>query len=170
MKRPKSPSVRLEITQEIIADAVARDSSHCLWAEAVRVAYPEAQRVSVDIQTIRFSDPRKGLRYTYLTPRVAQVSLVQFDQGVLPEPHSVLLRRGQVTRMAQKPSIDAPGKRKLTENELRQRRDAAEKGKKGLAKASVRKTSGAAIDRVGGRTPPIAAGRRRAYGLRGLEY
>ncbi len=168
-RRPKAPTVTLEITEELIADAIPRDSSHCLWAEAVTAAYPDAQRVSVDIQTIRFTDPKRGQRYTYLTPRTAQIALVQFDQGIRPEPHSVQLRRGQVTRMAQKTP------KQLTETptpaRIAQRKAAAKKGRDVLAKTTLRVSSGTAVpDRVGGKTPPIAAGKRRAFGLRGLEY
>lgn len=165
-KRPKSPTIMLEITEELIADAVPRDSSHCLWAEAVKAGFPDAKNVSVDIQTIRFTDPKKGLRYTYLTPRTAQVALVQFDQGVRPEPHSVQLRRGQVTRSGGK-----SGRKTISPVEKAQREAAAKKGRDVLAKTTLRKTGDAVVpDRVGGKTPPIAAGKRRAFGLRGLQY
>lgn len=166
VRRPKSPTLKLEITEELIADAVPRDSSHCLWAEAVKVAFPEAKHVAVDLQTIRFTDPKKGLRFTYLTPRTAQVALVQFDQGIRPEPHSVQLRRGQVTRSGSKgvPKHTSPA-------EKAQRKAAAKKGRDVLAKTTLRGNPARAVaDRVGGQTPPIAAGKRRAFGLRGLDY
>jgi hypothetical protein len=53
----------------------------------------------VDIATIRWSDPSKGLRYIYMTPRVAQEALVHFDQGEVPEPFILKIAGAQVTRM-----------------------------------------------------------------------
>jgi hypothetical protein len=38
------------------------------------------------LQTIRFTDPKKAQRYTYLTPPIAQDYLVAFDQGQFLEP------------------------------------------------------------------------------------
>lgn len=170
-KRPKAPAVKLEITEELIADAIPRDSSHCLWAEAVKAAYPDAQRIAVDIQTIRFTDPKKALRYTYLTPRTAQIALVQFDQGIRPEPHSVQLRRGQVTRSAQKTPERIPSVSLRSLDRAAQQKAAAKKGRDVLAKTTLRKHDDTSVpDRVGGKTPPIAAGKRRAFGLRGLDY
>lgn len=168
-KRPKSPTLTLEITNELIGDAVQRDSSHCLWAEAVKAAFPDARHVSVDLQTIRFSDPKKELRYTYLTPRVAQVALVQFDQGILPDPHSVQIRRGQVTRMSSR----VASKKELTPAQKTQRAKASAASKvsrERLAKSTLRKDGTAVLERTGGKTPPLAAGKRRAFGLRGLQY
>jgi len=171
-KRPRAPKITLVITDELIEDAIPRDSSHCLWAEAVKSAYPSAQRIAVDLATIRFSDPTRGLRFTYLTPRAAQVALVQFDQGVKPVPHSVQLRNGHVTRMAQK------AKKLISPAQVEQRRKAGEKGRNvqaktrsALAKTSLRHSGGGGVpDRVGGKTPPIGAGRIRSFGLRGLSY
>ena len=55
-------------------------------ADAVREALPEVKSISVDLQTIRFSDPGRGQRYTYLTPMIAQDYLVAFDEGQPLEP------------------------------------------------------------------------------------
>lgn len=167
---PRAPRVKLEITEELIEDAIPRDSSHCLWAESVKTAVPDATRISVDIQTIRFTDSKKGLRYTYLTPRTAQIALIQFDQGIRPEPHSVQLRGGQVT--AARKQITRGEKRKLTPAQLAAAAKGAKVTKTKLSKAQLRgpAAEGAVSERVGGKTPPIAAGKRRAFGLRGLEY
>lgn len=101
MKKSSSPRLRVELTSEGIEAAKQRDSSHCMIAEAVKAAFPGAAYVSVDLQTIRFSDPEKHLRYTYLTPRSAQIALVNFDQGREPEPFAFRLSGGQVTRSGQ---------------------------------------------------------------------
>lgn len=147
-KTPRSPRIKIVVTQKEIDEALPRDSGHCMIADAVKVAYPTAKSISVDLQTIRWTDLAKGLRYTFLTPRVAQVALVKFDQGIAPEPMTFQLRKGQIT---------TAGKYK--------------KGK--TRKADLRQDgSDTTVPRkIGGRTPPLAAhhGTRRAFGLRGLE-
>src|SRR5437773_7361451 len=99
-RSPKSPRVIVKVTPDIIRQSVTADSSHCMIAEALRTAVPTAHQIAVDVQTIRFSDPKRRLRYVYLTPRIAQVPLLQFDQGILPEPFEFWLRGAQVVRMA----------------------------------------------------------------------
>ena len=83
---PKAPRFSLVVTDEMIEDAIPRDSSYCVFAEAVKAARPGAQKVAVDLQTIRFTDPKLGLRFTYLTPRPCQIAIINFDQGIRPEP------------------------------------------------------------------------------------
>jgi len=84
--------VDVEITQEQIELATRASSSHCMIAEALQVAIPEAKLIAVDLQAIRFTDPNKRQRYTYLTPPVAQSKLVAFDQGWPLEPFKFTLR------------------------------------------------------------------------------
>ncbi len=185
VRTAKAPVVKVEVTLEEINQATVRDSSHCMIAEAVKVAFPGAKFVSVDLQTIRFSDPNpnRPYRYIYLTPRAAQVALINFDQGIKPEPFHVLIRNGAVV----------PG------YALRQARAAARADSKGLpTKAKATKAAKAASkslprrktiknrdatkvdhyvpDVVGGSAPPLAAlasnvakGKRRAFGIRALE-
>lgn len=174
-RTPRAPRVKVNIESDLIRASIKADSSHCMIAEAVRAAYPDARAVSVDIQTIRFTDRAKGLRYTYLTPRIAQVPLIQFDQGIFPEPFSFSLRNGQVTRSnpGRSPKLDR-GER--TESQV----EALKKGRKslaGLSKARLVKTrdgakdDGTVPDRIGGKTPPVMTpfARRRAFGLRALR-
>jgi hypothetical protein len=162
--RPLAPRVSLEVTPEIAAEAEKagrRDSGSCMWAEAVKLAVPGAKFVSVDLQTIRFTDPVKPYRYTYLTPRVTQESLIRFDEGAhFTETLSAQLRGGQVTKSA-----------KYRPNKLRKGESALPTGKK----VEMKKRSHGPPDVIGGRTPPTAPlsntrykGRRRAFGLRGL--
>lgn len=164
-KLPKAPRVTIEVTGEVIAHSTERDSSHCMIAEAVRHSIPDADRVSVDLQTIRFSDPKKGLRYTYLTPRVGQVALIDFDQGQKPEPFTMRLSGGQVTAMDRKP-------RELSDETRAKLRAAGAKGRQTLAlrKTKLRTNGDMGVpDRVGGRTPPTTPfARRRAFGIRAL--
>jgi hypothetical protein len=74
--------VNVRVTQPIIDLAQQSDSSHCMIADAIRVAIPHVKSVSVDLATIRFTDPTKRQRYVYLTPPAAQQALIRFDQGV----------------------------------------------------------------------------------------
>jgi len=97
-RRPRTPQLTLTATAEIIAAAVPKDSGHCMWADALRAVFPTAKSVAVDLQTIRFTDPEKKLRYVYLTPRPAQITLLQFEKGMVPQPTTVRLRGGQVTK------------------------------------------------------------------------
>lgn len=145
-RKPRAPQVTVVVTPEIIQEAVERHSGHCVIADAVRRTVPEASHVSVDLQTVRFTDKSKGLRYTYLTPRRAQVCLVKFDQGVLPEPFEIRLNGGHVTA-------------------------AGNKNNPKLSKATVRNTDGnKVLERVGGKTPPVAGvSNRRAFGLRAFD-
>ncbi len=116
MGKNQAPRLMISLTEDIIQNSKQRDSSHCMIATGVRAAFPEALRVAVDIQTIRFSDPAKSLRYTYLTPRVAQEAIIDFDQGVTPEPFTFQLRQGQVTRSKHRLS-DSGSARQLSTTE-----------------------------------------------------
>src|SRR6266702_2903704 len=62
-------------------------------ADSVKHCYPWARNVTVDIQTIRLSDPDRGVRFTYLTPRQAQLALLDFDAGEPVEPFNFVLPR-----------------------------------------------------------------------------
>ena len=171
MRTPKGPQITLDVTADIISSSRPRDSRHCMIAEALRTAYPAASKISVDLATIRFTDKHKGLRYTYLTPRLAQAALVQFDQKISPPPYQVKLRGAQVTR------AHGYGK-KLTPAEHRQRVKAAQKSAVATrARLALRhESAGTVPDRVGGKTPPLQMtddkvpfSRRRAYGVRALQ-
>src|SRR5262245_15979594 len=101
-RETNSPKVQLNITKELIAEAVKGDSSHCMVAEAVKEAVPGASHVSVDIQSIRFSDAKKGVRYIYLTPRKAQMAILEFDKGKQPKPFRTTIQGAQVTEQDRK--------------------------------------------------------------------
>lgn len=173
-RSPKGPQVHVQLTAEIIADGTQRDSMHCMIAEAIKKEYPNAKQVSVDLATIRFTDPKRGLRFTYLTPRIAQAHLVKFDQGKEVEPIEFKLRGAQVTRSGKQTPVRA-----LTPEQQQQRTEAGKKLNEALGKTRLRnpQSDRGVPDRVGGKTPPLQAGkddvpfsRRRAFGLRGLEY
>jgi hypothetical protein len=144
-------SCLIRITPEIIADSVRSDSGHCMISEAIRLVRPTATGIAVDLQTIRFSDPKKRCRYTFLTPRRAQEALVAFDQGdKVIEPFSFRLERGQVSEMGGRWSKKKPRRAVLKNTER-------EKVRHNVPNI------------VGGQTPPISALRRRQFGLRALK-
>ena len=93
----RSPRILVHITQQAIEEANRIKSNHCMIVEAIKKQYPEAKSVSVDLQTIRFTDKKKGLRYVYLTPRNAQDALVRWDRGIAIPAFTILLRGGHVT-------------------------------------------------------------------------
>ena len=91
--RKTSPNFVIRVTQQIIDTAVPKDSNHCMVADAIKAALPEAASVTVDLQSVRFSDPSRGLRYVYLTPRIAQEALILFDEGMKVPPFECRLSR-----------------------------------------------------------------------------
>ena len=74
------------------------DSSHCITADAIKEAIPDARHVCVDVQSIRFT--RKGLRYCFLTPRNCQEQIIHFDQGErdLIKPFVLRMRAAHIVK------------------------------------------------------------------------
>lgn len=176
---PKAPKLKVEITKELFESSKQADSSHCMIAAAIQIAFPEATSVSVDLQTIRLSRPKKKLRYIYLTPRTAQKAIIEFDQGREVEPFSFQLSGAHVTAMHQSKSQKLQGIEidqdtaapKKVEIELKKNTENIKKAN--LAKQGLRfdkGDNGTVPRRVGGKAPPTTPfGRRRAFGLRALE-
>jgi hypothetical protein len=166
VRRPLAPQVTLTLTGEILADAQRRDSSHCMWAEAVKAAVPHAEHVAVDLQTIRFTDPSRGLRYSYLTPRKAQVSLIRFDQGLeTPVGLTVKLRDGQVTKARNYEKVRRPKNTEMPDGHktvLHTQRPSGEVG-------DVPVVVGGTPPPMGPLASPSYRGKKRRYGLRILE-
>ena len=172
MKRPAPRGhsggrrIALEVTQEIITNAIRSDSSHCVIADALQAAVPDARRVSVDLATIRFSDPISRKRYVYLTPAAAQAVLVNFDQGINPEPFTLLLNKPvQIVKQGRMRTAEDIAKRDAEHPKMPKGRNAK------VVKVDPTKGTPTVI---GGRTPPHAAlssthGRRRTFGLRTLK-
>lgn len=155
MSKRKTIPRRLEIpiTQEVINAAIPRHSGHCVIADSIRAAVPGATRVSVDLQTIRFT--LDGTRYVWLTPAPEQSLLVGFDQGHLPEPRLMALGR-PIQRVQSRKRGEGRSKREVS-----------------ISKANGQ-NSASKITVEGGRLPPTAAlsntaGRRRSFGLKQLK-
>ncbi len=179
---PKAPVLRLHITEDHIIKGKPRDSKHCMIADAVRAVFPDAQYIAADLATIRLTDPRRKLRYTYMTPRRGQVHLVKFDQGHKLEPFSMTLRDGHVAKAGNgsKPrttEASGPGPGLFDTTDPKSSKPAtAAKGAGLRRKRLVKRDGNRSPDVVGGRTPPtqrntdgVPFSRRRAYGLRALD-
>lgn len=164
---PKGPSFTVEVTHAIMDHARVRDSSHCMIAMAIRDVMPQMSSIAVDLQTIRFTDRGQGYRYSYLTPRIAQRALIDFDQGVMPEPFSFRLMGAHVTLMTHKPKMQTP--RSMTEGQ----RAALAKATGVLRGTSIvvdNEGNGSQPRRVGGALPPLSRfARRREFGLKSLK-
>jgi hypothetical protein len=104
MKQPSVPKVvpsrhKIEVTAENIQDACKADSRHCMIADAIAQQLPGVRSISVDMMTIRWSDPAKGWRYIYLTPKPAQKALIDYDMGEQIAPFNFQVRSGHAVPM-----------------------------------------------------------------------
>lgn len=128
-----SPKVTVHVTEEVIGRAVRADSTACMIADAIKEQVPGARSVSVDLQSIRWTDPTKGLRYIYLTPSNAQGALIMFDQGMAMEPFTVRLRSAHVTRShTQLPHVPRIGQKKAITDEERAEKEQAKANRAAL--------------------------------------
>jgi hypothetical protein len=158
----------IPISQETIDQAQERSSSHCMIADALKLANPEFRHVAVDLQTIRFSTP-KGKRYVYLTPPKAQRALINFDQGLPSEPMTLTLYKpSQVLKANTRANApkNADGTPRTHRRKDSSRTDAAKPSRKATVNARGVK--------IGGSTPPNAVlsnnrGRTRSFGLSQLK-
>jgi len=85
--------MRVNVDKAHIANGTAKNSQHCMIADAIKATCPKAQFIMVDLQTIRFSDPVKRQRYVFLTPAVAQHNILKFDKGDTVKPFSFSLAK-----------------------------------------------------------------------------
>jgi hypothetical protein len=107
--RKFSPKVKVEVTAERIADSCQRSSAHCMIAEALRDVLPATmKRIEVSLYYANFTDTERNLRYSYHLPRNAQLALIDFDRGIVPQPFGVELRHAEkITRRRPYGSVKA---------------------------------------------------------------
>jgi hypothetical protein len=154
-KEVRIPRPQFQVTQEHIDAACRKDIHKCMISLAVQKHLPDVTRVETDIATIRFTDPKKGLRYTYLTPPIAQKALVDFDDGIVIQPFAFRVKTAVVTSA----TITKDGKQK----------DAHK-----LGQPRVRASTKDRIDIIGGKPPPRIKPKHpshssvRKYGARGF--
>jgi hypothetical protein len=80
----------IEVTDAYIERARKNDSYRCVVAQAIARTIPDATRIEVDVQTIRFTVEDE--RRLYLTPYVVQGYVVAFDAGDPVVPFKFQLR------------------------------------------------------------------------------
>jgi hypothetical protein len=88
--------MRISVDKKTIATSCRRNSGHCMIADSMKRL--GGKYVLVDLQTIRYSDLKKGTRYTFLTPPTAQRALLAFDQGKAVKPFAFELGAPVKTR------------------------------------------------------------------------
>jgi hypothetical protein len=87
-------NIKINVTKDNVARACQKNSHCCMIADAVRDRFKWATFIEVDVQSIRFNDRKKGIRYIYLTPVEAQKAIILFDQGIKVSPFSFHLSQG----------------------------------------------------------------------------
>lgn len=91
---------KIEVTDLDIQQAIRNDSYRCVVAQAIARTIPEATRILVDLQTIRFT--LDDHRLQYLTGTEVASYVVGFDAGDPIEPFAFTLRKPRVTRRSRK--------------------------------------------------------------------
>lgn len=82
--------IKVKVTEADIARAHRNDSYTCVVSQAVARTVPEATRIEVDTQSVRFT--AGGERLIYMTPYVVQGYIVAFDAGDEIAPFEFQLR------------------------------------------------------------------------------
>jgi len=138
--------------------AVRNHSARCAVANAIRRAYPEAERIMVDLQTIRFTLGDE--RLSWLTPVLGQSMITYYDAGEWSqlEPFSFFLRRDKAHNIKRRVHA-TPEDRKREAAALRAKRKGGKTSRAGIKK----RTTGSGSDRV---RRTIGAGSDRLYGAR----
>jgi hypothetical protein len=187
----RAPKLDFEVTAEVIERSIPAHSGHCMIADGLKAAMPHATDVSVDLATIRYTDRKARRRYVYLTPPDAQDALLDFDNGVRPEPFSVAAHAAQIRDLpAAKPKKAVKDKKiPLTKSGGDEPKDEkipltetpAEPSKRKMATVMNNPAGGGTVPiKVGGNLPAMGAlaggagshnartGRERRFGLRAM--
>jgi len=156
----RAPNKSIFVSQENIDFAIKKDSSHCMFADAIKDNITSAQRPEVDIQTIRWSDPEAGYRYVYLTPSSVQEAIVKWDRGEKIEPFTYKLK----SKEAQMFPLSS-----LSEEQKADKREYNAKRKLVVGKANGQGRE-EVVGIVGGTPPPrVPGGRRRIFGIKAFR-
>jgi hypothetical protein len=156
------------VTEAIIIDSIKQSSAHCMIAQAVKLAIPDAVMIAVDIHTIRYSIPGIDKRYIFVTPRIAQKAIIEFDQGRLPPPFQFNLRNPTII-----PRQHHSDLQKLKEQRDRDARINKDPNlQKVLHKPRNPTTllvlNPTTVARIGGQAPPLMPNRRE-FGIRNFN-
>lgn len=91
-----SPEILVTVTDEHIKSAKRCDGFKCMISEALSDSFPRATYIRVDLQSVRFTDLEKGVKYRYFTPLKAAMQLIAWDKGTAVKPFSFRLKDAQV--------------------------------------------------------------------------
>jgi hypothetical protein len=97
--------VHVEVTQADIDKGIRKDSAACVVATAIARAFPDATRINVDLQTVRFTS--NGERQVFLTPPPVIGYVVAFDAGEDIHPFGFRLRYDQMVNVRRKRKTEA---------------------------------------------------------------
>jgi hypothetical protein len=178
----------ISVLEKHFTEALAKNSSHCAIAFAIRDAVPTARRISVDLQTIRWTDSKRGVRYCFLTPTVAQHDvIIPFDQGEECKPVTFKMKPAFITRIGARRN-HTPEQQQLRGTGLKVAEEPApeckpptklipyagketekEKRRERRRKISLTKPDGTIPTTLGGKLPPVSVLARREFGLRALR-
>jgi hypothetical protein len=101
--------ITIEVTERDIERAHKNDSYRCIVAQAIARTVPDAARIEVDTQAIRFTT--EGERRVYLTPYAVQGYVIAFDAGEPIEPFSFQLRNPVRSRPTRKTEVGKAAQR-----------------------------------------------------------
>jgi len=152
----RAPNLTIKITQKIIDNAIAKHSGACIIADAIKDTLPWAKIVEADLAALRFTDLEKGIRYFYLTPTKAQQMIINFDQGIKPQPCSLKLKGEDcvIKKVEEHSEKQKEGKRKYN---------------KSYVKREIVNTETTPVIMTNARgIPRVPNSRRRQFGLRRL--
>lgn len=153
----------IEVTRLDIERGIRDDSSHCVVARAVARTVPDATRIEVDTQAIRFTKDQK--RLVYLTPWAVQSYVVAFDAGDEIGPFA--FRIANPIEIKRKPYVPAKAREvrqlSMTPDAIKQREAKAQKRAASPAIAEAETKREKAPPRV------FRRGKRRSYGHRLLR-
>lgn len=89
----------VNVERPVIRNAIRGNSHKCMIADAIHAKVKWAKFISVDTQSIRFSNLKTGRRFIYLTPPEAQKALLDFDRGRKVQPFAFTLTQGYTRKM-----------------------------------------------------------------------
>ena len=170
----------ISVEQKHLDEALRANSSHCAIAFAIRDAIPDATFIAVDLQTIRWSNPKRGVRYCFLTPTVAQHDVISpFDQGEECKPVTFKMKPAFITRIGAKRN-HTPEPEQLKGTGLKVADEPAPEPERPLIPyagkeprkrraISATKPDGSIPVTLGGKLPPVSVLARREFGLRALR-
>jgi hypothetical protein len=75
------------VTADAIADVVAgRFSGEGMITKAIRAGRPDVRAIAVDLDRIRWTDPKTDLRVTFDTPAIVRGALLALSWDRSPQP------------------------------------------------------------------------------------